>query len=151
MLENAEIFWVPGTIPINTRTSQMLRGRANSLKGFEGETHWASYSVPIKNKSDDIEIITKNGVRRNIEASVSLMKDSKGNAIGFREIFRDGQSVSGPNCINNQKLSHFALHQNVGISHTHSIPTKIPLDFFKKGNKVYYLIKLTYAWSVLIE
>ena len=37
----------------------------------------------------NIEIIKKNGARRNIEASVSLMKDSQGNAIGFRGIFRD--------------------------------------------------------------
>jgi len=36
-----------------------------------------------------VEIIRKNGGRRNIEASVSLMKDSQGNAIGFRGIFRD--------------------------------------------------------------
>ena len=37
----------------------------------------------------DVEIIRKNGGRSNIEASVSLMKDSQGNAIGFRGIFRD--------------------------------------------------------------
>jgi len=37
----------------------------------------------------DQEIIRKNGSRRNIEASVSLMKDSKGKATGFRGIFRD--------------------------------------------------------------
>jgi len=37
----------------------------------------------------DVEIIRKNGGRRNIEASISLMKDSQGNAIGFRGIFRD--------------------------------------------------------------
>jgi len=37
----------------------------------------------------DVEIISKNWGRRNIETSVSLMKDSQGNAIGFRGIFRD--------------------------------------------------------------
>jgi len=37
----------------------------------------------------DIEIIRKNAGRRNIETSVSLMKDSKGNATGFRGILRD--------------------------------------------------------------
>jgi len=37
----------------------------------------------------NVEIIKKNGARRNIEASGSLMKDSEGNAIGFRGIFRD--------------------------------------------------------------
>jgi PAS domain S-box-containing protein len=37
----------------------------------------------------DAESIRKNGDRRNIEASVSLMKDSAGNAIGFRGILRD--------------------------------------------------------------
>jgi PAS domain S-box-containing protein len=35
------------------------------------------------------EIMRKNGSRRDIETSVSLMKDSKGNAVGFRGIFRD--------------------------------------------------------------
>jgi PAS domain S-box-containing protein len=37
----------------------------------------------------DVESIRKNGGRRNIEASVSLMNDSQGNAIGFRGILRD--------------------------------------------------------------
>jgi len=37
----------------------------------------------------NVEIIKKNGARRNIETSGSLMKDSEGNAIGFRGIFRD--------------------------------------------------------------
>jgi len=37
----------------------------------------------------DFEIIRKNGGRRNVEVSVSLMKDSKGNATGFRGILRD--------------------------------------------------------------
>jgi len=36
-----------------------------------------------------IEIISKNAGRRNIETSVSLMKDSEGNVTGFRGIFRD--------------------------------------------------------------
>ncbi|MGM0382106.1 MAG: PAS domain S-box protein [Thermodesulfobacteriota bacterium] len=37
----------------------------------------------------DHAIIRKNGSRRNIEGSVSLMKDLQGNAIGFRGLFRD--------------------------------------------------------------
>jgi len=37
----------------------------------------------------DIEIKKKNGVEINIETSVSLMKNSKGNATGFRGIFRN--------------------------------------------------------------
>ena len=37
----------------------------------------------------DIEIKRKNGVEINVETSVSLMKDSKGNATGFRGIFRN--------------------------------------------------------------
>ena len=37
----------------------------------------------------DVEIITKNRGGKSIEASVSLMKDSEGNATGFRGIFRD--------------------------------------------------------------
>jgi len=37
----------------------------------------------------NFEIIRKNGGRRNIEASVSLMKDSQGNATGFRGMLRD--------------------------------------------------------------
>jgi PAS domain S-box-containing protein len=35
------------------------------------------------------EIMRKNGDRRNVAASVSLMKDSKGNATGFRGMLRD--------------------------------------------------------------
>ena len=40
-------------------------------------------------KGSDWEIIRKDGTKRNIEASVSLMKDSSGNRIGFRGIVRD--------------------------------------------------------------
>jgi len=37
----------------------------------------------------------------------------------------------------------------MGIPSTHSIPPKIPLDFFKKRNKVYYLIQ--WLFSNLVE
>jgi PAS domain S-box-containing protein len=37
----------------------------------------------------NVEVIRKNGGRRNIETSISLMKDSQGNATGFRGILRD--------------------------------------------------------------
>ena len=40
-------------------------------------------------KVTDWEIIRKDGMKRNIEASVSLIKDSSGNRIGFRGLVRD--------------------------------------------------------------
>jgi len=49
------------------------------------------------------EIITKNGVKRIIENSISLMRDSKGHRIGFRSIVRD---------ITNRKLAEKELEMN---------------------------------------
>lgn len=40
-------------------------------------------------KAFDWEIITKEGTKKNIEASISLIKDSKGHRVGFRGIIRD--------------------------------------------------------------
>ena len=37
----------------------------------------------------DYEIIRKDGTKRNVETSVSLLKDSSGKPIGFRGIIRD--------------------------------------------------------------
>lgn len=47
------------------------------------------YVTGIPNKCFSYEIICKNGTRRIIENSISLMKDAAGVAIGFRSIVRD--------------------------------------------------------------
>jgi PAS domain S-box-containing protein/putative nucleotidyltransferase with HDIG domain len=47
------------------------------------------YRTGEPSKGTHYEIITKGGGRKNLEASVSLIRDSKGNPIGFRGIARD--------------------------------------------------------------
>jgi PAS domain S-box-containing protein len=47
------------------------------------------YRTGEPGKVFDWEIIRKDGTRRHVEASVSLQKDTSGNAIGFRGILRD--------------------------------------------------------------
>ena len=47
------------------------------------------YRTGEPSKGTSYEIITKGGGRKNLEASVSLIRDSKGNIIGFRGIVRD--------------------------------------------------------------
>jgi len=47
------------------------------------------YSTGIPNSGSDWEIIRKDGTKRYVEASVLLIKDSKGQPLGFRGIGRD--------------------------------------------------------------
>jgi len=47
------------------------------------------YRTGRSSKVFDWEIIKKDGTKRNVEASVSLIKDSRGHSIGFRGIVRD--------------------------------------------------------------
>ena len=47
------------------------------------------YRTGGSSKVFDWEIIKKDGMKRNVEASVSLIKDSRGHSIGFRGIVRD--------------------------------------------------------------
>jgi len=47
------------------------------------------YKTGDSTKESDWEIIRKDGAKRSIEASVSLIKDSSGNRIGFRGLIRD--------------------------------------------------------------
>ncbi|MGA3086820.1 MAG: PAS domain S-box protein, partial [Thermodesulfobacteriota bacterium] len=47
------------------------------------------YRTGEPSKGTYYEIITKGGGRKNLEASVSLIRDSKGNIVGFRGIVRD--------------------------------------------------------------
>ena len=47
------------------------------------------YRTEESAKRTDWEIIRKDGMKRNIEASVSLIKDSSGNRIGFRGLVHD--------------------------------------------------------------
>jgi len=57
------------------------------------ETVFAAYNTVYKtgvpNKGFCYEVITKTGVRRTIENSISLIRDSKGRQIGFRSVVRD--------------------------------------------------------------
>ena len=47
------------------------------------------FSTGVPTKSFDWKFITRNGTKRDIEASISLMRDAKGQRIGFRGIIRD--------------------------------------------------------------
>jgi diguanylate cyclase (GGDEF)-like protein/PAS domain S-box-containing protein len=47
------------------------------------------HQTGLPKKSSDLEIIRKDGFKRHIEISISLMKDISGNPIGFRGIVRD--------------------------------------------------------------
>ncbi|MCK9275868.1 MAG: sigma 54-interacting transcriptional regulator [Syntrophales bacterium] len=47
------------------------------------------FNTGVPNKGFNYEIITKNGDKRIIENSISLIKDSKGRRVGFRSVTRD--------------------------------------------------------------
>jgi len=86
----------------NNSTCKMLGYRRNELLGMNNREFTDKknakrmykifnrvYKTGKSKNIADIEIIRKKAGRRNIETSVSPMKDSKGNATGFRGIFRD--------------------------------------------------------------
>jgi diguanylate cyclase (GGDEF)-like protein/PAS domain S-box-containing protein len=47
------------------------------------------YQTGLPEKSSNLEIISKNGFKKHIEISISLMKDISDNTVGFRGIVRD--------------------------------------------------------------
>jgi PAS domain S-box-containing protein len=61
--------------------------KENSIKAFEAFNK--IYNTGISNNLFDYEIIRKDGTRRQVEISASLIKDSAGNPIGFRGTTRD--------------------------------------------------------------
>jgi PAS domain S-box-containing protein len=61
--------------------------KENSMKAFEAFNK--IYNTGISNNLFDYEIIRKDGTRRQVEISASLIKDSAGNPIGFRGTTRD--------------------------------------------------------------
>ena len=67
--------------------NRQLTDRENAQKLYQEFNK--VYRTGSSSKVFDWEIIKKDGMKRNVEASVSLIKDSRGHSIGFRGIVRD--------------------------------------------------------------
>ena len=81
------------------------------------------YTAGKSDKGFDWQIIRKDGIKRDVEASISLMKDREGRPTGFRGIVRD---------ITERKLMEEALHKQ-----THRLGERI-----KELNCLYNISKL---------
>lgn len=88
------------------------------------------------------EIITKNGGRRHVETSISLIKDTDGKAVGFRGIMRD---------VTDRLLSEKALRENEGRLRAIFEANPDPVVVYDRQGRPQYLnpaFTQVFGWSL---
>lgn len=92
------------------------------------------YTGGIPNRCFECVIISKDGLKKNVEVSVSLIKDSEGKSIGFRGIIRDVTERKK----NEEMIAYMAFHDPLtGLPNRRLFEDRlyIALEFTKRNKK----------------
>jgi PAS domain S-box-containing protein len=140
------IFFNESMCKILGYSSRLLKGMNNrqfmseetSKKVFE--TFNQVYRTGEPSKALGWELIRKDGEIRFVETSISLMKNSNGEPVGFRGITRDITGIKRLEKAKERAVNHLAHELGTPLSIISAVLDRMP-DELRKGNK-----KKVYEW-----